>query len=202
MPPYAAGGQLGRPYATLPLMRLDRNRAVLVVIDVQERLMPVIHDRFAVEQNLERLIRGVHILGVPTLVTEQYVKGLGATVEPLRRALEEASGYRPMEKQCFSAHGCDAFSTQLSALERDQILLTGVEAHVCVYQTALDLMNAGLEVTIVADAISSRTAQNKEIALRRLLGEGAKLASTEMVLFELLAVSGTAEFRAVSRLIK
>ena len=183
-------------------MRLDRNRAVLVIIDTQERLMPVIHERFAVEQNLERLIRGCHILGVPAIVTEQYVKGLGPTVEPLRRALEETAGYRPIEKDCFSARGCDAFSAQLAALERDQVLLAGVEAHVCVYQTARDLLEAGLEVTIVADAISSRTAQNKEIALRRLLGEGAKPASTEMVLFELLAVSGTDEFRAVSRLVR
>ena len=183
-------------------MRLDRNRAVLVIIDVQERLMPVIHERFAVELHLERLIRGCHILGVPAIVTEQYVKGLGATVEPLRRALEETSGYRPIEKNCFSAQGCEVFSVQLAALERGQVLLAGVEAHVCVYQTAEDLLAKGFAVTLIADAISSRTAQNKELALRRLVSDGAKLSSTEMALFELLGTAGTDEFRAISGLVK
>jgi nicotinamidase-related amidase len=183
-------------------VRLDRNDAVLVVIDVQERLMPVIHERFDVERNVERLIRGAHILGVPAIVTEQYVKGLGPTVEPLRAALEETGGYRPIEKNCFSAHGCDPFAAQLAALDRRQVLLAGVETHVCVYQTAQDLLGAGRQVWIAADAVSSRTARNRDIALQRLVSEGAKLSSTEMALFELLGVAGTEEFRAVSKLVK
>jgi nicotinamidase-related amidase len=183
-------------------VRLDRNDAVLVVIDVQERLMPVIHERFDVERNVERLIRGAHILGVPAIVTEQYVKGLGPTVEPLRAALEETSGYRPIEKNCFSAHGCAPFAAQLAALDRRQVLLAGVEAHVCVHQTAQDLLGAGRQVWIAADAVPSRTARNRDIALQRLVSEGAKLSSTEMALFELLAVAGTEEFRAVSKLVK
>ncbi len=158
--------------------------------------MPVIHERAEVERNIERLIRGAHVLGVPVIVTEQYVKGLGRTVEPLRVALEETSGYRPIEKDCFSAGPC------LPPLDRRQVLIAGVETHVCVYQTALDLLGADANVWIAADAVSSRTARNRDIALQRMVAEGARLSSTEMVLFELLVVSGTDEFRAISKLVK
>ena len=183
-------------------MKLQRDNTVLVVIDVQDKLMPVIDRHKEVVRNIDRLVRGCHVLGVPALVTEQYVKGLGSTDAAIRTAFEETSGYRPIEKDCFSAHGCEAFATQLAALERKQVLVAGVEAHVCVYQTVLDLLTAGLEVTLVADAVSSRTAENKEIALRRMVSEGVKLSSTEMALFELAAVSGTPEFKSISRLVK
>lgn len=164
--------------------------------------MPVIHERFEVERNIERLVRGAHILGVPAIVTEQYVKGLGPTVEPLRNALAETGGYRPIEKSCFSAHGCAPFAAQLAALDRRQVLLAGVETHVCVYQTARDLLAGGWNVWIAADAVSSRTARNRDIALQRLTSDGARLTSTEMALFEMLGVAGTDEFRAVSKLVK
>jgi nicotinamidase-related amidase len=183
-------------------MRLDRQNAVLVVIDVQERLMPVIHEAESMIRNLERLVRGCHILGVPTLLTEQYVKGLGPTIPSVRKTFEETHGYRPIEKLTFSAMGVDAFAAQLAALERRQVLIAGVETHVCVYQTVRDLLASGSSVTLVADAMSSRTAENKELALRRMIGDGAKPASTEMVLFELLGTSGTDEFRAVANLVK
>ncbi|HEX2060427.1 MAG TPA: isochorismatase family protein [Thermoanaerobaculia bacterium] len=184
------------------MTKLDRNNAILVVIDVQEKLMPVIDAANDVLANIERLIRGMHILGVPAVVTEQYVKGLGPTVEPVRRALEETIGYRPLEKSCFSAHGCEPFAAQLAALERRQVLVAGVEAHVCVYQTVRDLQAAEYDVTILADAVSSRSPHNKEIALRRMTSDGVKLSSTEMALFELMVVSGTDEFRAISRLVR
>ncbi|MFP5247984.1 MAG: hydrolase [Thermoanaerobaculia bacterium] len=181
---------------------LDRTNAVLVLIDVQEKLMPVISNADEVQLNLTRLIRGAHILGIPVIVTEQYVKGLGPTVEPVRRALEETAGYRPIEKSCFSAHGCAPFAAQLAALERKQVLLAGVEAHVCVYQTASDLLASGYEVSLIADAVSSRTQMNVGVAVRRLMSDGVKLSSTEMALFELTVAAGTEEFRAISRLIK
>lgn len=183
-------------------MKLDRARSILVVIDVQQRLMPVIDSAYEVERNIERLVRGCHVLGVPTLLTEQYVKGLGPTIDSVRTAFEESGGYRPIEKACFSAHGCEVFAAQLAALERTQILIAGVEAHVCVYQTVADLVRDGMQVTVIADAVSSRTPQNKEIALRRMLSDGVKLSSVEMALFELLGVSGTEEFKAISRLVK
>jgi nicotinamidase-related amidase len=183
-------------------MKLHRNSAVLVIIDVQERMMPVIDAAAEVERNIDRLIRGCHVIGVPILLTEQYPKGLGTTVAGIRRALEDTSGYKPIEKSCFSAHGCTGFEAELDALERTQVLLAGVETHVCVYQTAMDLLRDEYDVTIIADAVSSRTAQNKAIALDRLSAEGVKLSSTEMALFELLVEAGTDEFRAVSKLVK
>jgi nicotinamidase-related amidase len=183
-------------------MRLTRTNTVLLVIDVQEKLMPVIDGAEGVLANVERLVRGAHLLGIPAMLTEQYVKGLGPTAQSVRSAFEETSGYDPIEKSCFSAHGCEPFSRRLSALGRRQIVVCGVETHVCVYQTVSDLLTAGLEITIVADAVSSRTASNRDIAIRRMASEGAQLSSTEMALFELLGVSGTDEFRAISRLIK
>ena len=184
-------------------MKLDRAQTVLIVIDVQEKLMPVIDGAAEVVRNIDRLIRGCHILGVPALLTEQYVRGLGSTVEPVRRAFEETTGYSPIEKTCFSACGCDAFSAQLATLGRKQIIVAGVETHVCVYQTVEDLLARDFFVSVIADAVSSRTAQNRELALRRLVAsDGAKLSSTEMALFELTVASGTDEFRAISRLVK
>jgi nicotinamidase-related amidase len=183
-------------------MKLDRNNAVLVVIDVQEGMMPVMDRAAGVEANVERLIRGCHILGVPAILTEQYSKGLGTTVASIRRAMEESGGYRPIEKSCFSAHGCAGFEAELESLERTQIVLVGVETHVCVYQTAMDLLRDEYEVTIAADAVSSRTAENKAVALQRLTAEGVKISSAEMVLFELLVNAGSDEFRAISKLVK
>ncbi|HEX2836151.1 MAG TPA: isochorismatase family protein [Thermoanaerobaculia bacterium] len=183
-------------------MSPDRRNSILVVIDVQERLMPVIHDADGVVRNLERLIRGCHLLGVPALLTEQYVKGLGPTVARVRSTFEETHGYRPIEKLTFSAMGVSAFAAQLAALERRHVLIAGVETHVCVYQTVRDLLAAGMQVTLVADALSSRSAENRELALRRMMSDGAKLGSTELALFELLATSGTDEFRAIATLVK
>ncbi|HVE71322.1 MAG TPA: isochorismatase family protein [Thermoanaerobaculia bacterium] len=170
-------------------MRLDRNECVLAIIDVQERLMPVIHDDIV--PNLLRLIRGAEILGMPVVVTEQYVKGLGRTVEIVREALGER--YAPVEKLSFSA---------AEHITQKQVLIAGVETHVCVYQTALDLLAAGREVWVAADAVSSRTARNRDIGLQRMMSDGARLSSTEMALFELLGVAGTDAFRAISTLVK
>ena len=177
-------------------MRLERSTATLLIIDIQQKLMPVIDRADDVIRNIDRLVRGCHLLGVPALLTEQYVKGLGPTVDVVRRAFEETFGYAPMEKACFSA--LDA----VRHLARRQVIVAGVETHVCVHQTVIDLLANGFEVALVADAVSSRTAENRSIALQRLTSEGAKLTSTEMALFELCVVSGTDEFRAISRLVK
>ena len=182
--------------------RLQRHEALLLVIDVQEKLMPVIDRADDVEANIERLIRGCHVLDVPTLLTEQYVKGLGRTVPRVRRALEETFGYTPVQKACFSANGEGEFQAELRRLRKRQILVAGVETHVCVYQTVKDLLSTGYDVTLIADAVSSRTAENKAIALQRMERDGAQLSSTEMALFELLGVSGTPEFAQILKLVK
>lgn len=182
---------------------LQRADALLVIIDVQEKLMPVIDRHDEVGRNIERLIRGCHLLdAIPIIVTEQYVKGLGATIEPLRNALTETAGYQPVEKSCFSAQGCGEFVAAMRNLKKKQVIVAGVETHVCVYQTVIDLLGAGYDVTIVADAMSSRTAENRDIAIRRMVAEGAHLSSTEMALFELTVNSGTDEFKSIAKLVK
>lgn len=184
------------------MRKLQRDDSLLVVIDVQERLLPVIHDGDRIVQNIDRLIRGMHLLDVPVVLTEQYVKGLGPTVEPLRITLGDTSGYEPIEKMCFSSSGCLDFSVKLESLKRRQIVLCGVETHVCVHQTAMDLLDNDYMVYVVADAVGSRTFQNRDYALQRLQSEGGRVTTTEMALFELTVTSGTDEFRAISKLVK
>ena len=184
------------------MKRLTRSEALLVVIDVQERLMPVMHAAAELERNVDRLVRGCAVLDVPSVLTEQYVKGLGPTIATIRRSFEETRGYRPIEKTCFSATGSGEFEAELRGLRRKHVIVAGVEAHVCVYQTVIDLLQSGERVTVVADAVTSRAPYNKEIALRRMEAEGAQLSTTEMVLFEMLGVAGTAEFKEISRLVK
>jgi nicotinamidase-related amidase len=181
---------------------LNRAEAFLVVVDVQEKLMPVIDDHKSVERNLDLLIRGGHVLDIRAIVTEQYTKGLGHTVPRIRTALEATFGYEPIEKATFSAFGCAEFVTAVRNLHRKQAIVAGIETHVCVYQTVRDLLANGFDVTVIADAVSSRTPANREIALRRMASDGAKLSSTEMALFELTGVSGTDEFREIVRMVK
>jgi len=165
--------------------------------------MPVIDRHVEVAANVERLIRGCHLLdSIPILVTEQYVKGLGQTIEPLRDVLAETAGYQPVEKECFSAQGCGEFQAAMRMLKKKQVIVAGIETHVCVYQTVTDLLAAGYDVTIIADAMSSRTAENRDLAIRRMVSDGAHLSSTEMALFELTVNSGTDEFRAIAKLVK
>jgi nicotinamidase-related amidase len=184
------------------MSRLHRADTFLLIIDVQEKLMPVIDGHAEVARNIERLVRGFKVLDVPPLLTEQYIKGIGPTIAPIRRAFEETFGYEPIEKNCFSGYGCAEFVTELRLLQKKQAVVAGVETHVCVYQTVVDLLANGYEVTIVADAVGSRAASNKDVAIRRMTAEGAKLSSTEMVLFEMLVSAGTDEFREIARLIK
>jgi nicotinamidase-related amidase len=184
------------------MRRISRDDTIIAIIDVQEKLLPVIHDHESTSQNIERLIRGAAILGVPVVVTEQYVKGLGATVPRLRTALEETGGYSPIEKMCFSSAGCEGFMEAIEKSGRREILVAGIETHVCVYQTVLDLLDRAMSVYVVADAVSSRSVSNRAFALQRMTTEGAKLTTTEMALFELTVRSGTDEFRAISKLVK
>lgn len=184
------------------MKKLDRTQAALIVIDVQEKLARVIDRYSEVEKNIDRLVRGCQILGVPAVLTEQYPKGLGSTTEAVKTAFAETYGAEPIEKMCFSSYGCAQFVDALEALGRKQILVAGIEAHVCVYQTVGDLLEAGYDVTVIADAVSSRTPENRELALRRMESDGAKIASTEMALFEMTVNAGTEEFKRISALVK
>lgn len=184
------------------MRRLQRESALLAVIDVQEKLARVIHGIEDVEANVARLVRGAAVLGVPLIATEQYPKGIGPTTSTVRSAIDESGAFEPIQNMCFSSWGCADFASRIRASGRTQIVVSGIEAHVCVYQTCLDLLDAGLGVWVVADAVSSRTARNRDIALSRLAAEGARLTSTEMALFEMTVEAGTAAFKAISTLVK
>ncbi len=180
-------------------MKLDRSRAVLAVIDVQEAFRPAVLDFEQVAHNTAVLVQGARRMGVPVLVTEQYPKGLGNTVPEVAEHLD---GIAPLEKTCFSAVAAHGFHSALAELERDQLLLCGIESHVCVNQTAEDLLAGGFEVHVATDAVSSRTEHNRELGIHKMEQSGAHLTSVETALFELLRVAGTPEFKDVQKLVR
>jgi nicotinamidase-related amidase len=181
-----------------PLL-LDRRKTCLVVVDIQERLLAVITCKEAMLQNTIRLIKGAAILGLPVLITEQYPKGLGKTVQDILDALAPVP---PFEKLTFSACGSDHFLASLKSQKRAQIVLCGIEAHVCVLQTCLELISEGFYVFVAADAIASRAPENQLLALDRMRSAGAAIISTEMALFEMLEQAGTPEFKQIRDLVK
>jgi nicotinamidase-related amidase len=181
------------------VQRLNRTGAGLVVVDIQERLLPAIFEPELVVQETVRLIRGAAVFGLPVFVTEQYRKGLGATVPEIARELQ---GFTPMQKIGFSACRSDGFMAALSSKRCADVLLCGIETHVCVAQTCLDLLEAGLNVFAVADAVSSRTRENRCIGIERMRDAGAVIVSTEMALFELAGEAGTPEFKQILNLVR
>jgi nicotinamidase-related amidase len=179
---------------------LTINNSALLVIDVQGKLAQVMVEKEELLANLSRMSQGAQILGLPILWLEQVPEKLGPTVPELAEILSASS--RPIAKSTFSGCGASNFIAQLQQLERSQILLTGIEAHVCVYQTGVDLIERGYEVHVVTDAVSSRSLANKSLALARLNEAGAILTGSEMALFELLGKAEGDAFRAISRLVK
>lgn len=185
------------------IKRLRKEEAILVVIDFQEKLMPAMYDRADVEDKAARLIRGCKALGVPVLVTQQYTRGLGQTVPVVAEALGE---FEPVEKVTFSCCGCAAFNDALEEAAREtgrnSVIIIGCETHICVEQTALDLMGIGFDVFMVADAVQSRSREHKEISLRRMEKAGAVVTNYESVLYEMLGSSRAPEFKAISAIVK
>lgn len=174
---------------------LERDRAALVIVDVQEAFRPAVRDFDDVVDSTTKLIQGARALGVPVVVTEQYPRGLGATVAEVAEHLD---GVEAIEKTCFSAARADGFDLD----GRDQALVCGIEAHVCVSQTAHDLLERGVEVHVARDAVTSRTEENREVGLHKMERSGAIVTSVEAALFELLGAAGSEEFKQVQRLIR
>jgi nicotinamidase-related amidase len=174
---------------------LDRSRAALVVVDVQEAFRPAVDGFEFVVSRSAILVQGARILGLPVTVTEQYPRGLGHTVPELAEHLE---GIERLEKLVFSAAQADGFSLHGG----DQALVCGIEAHVCVSQTVHDLLAQGVEVHVVADAVTSRHAADREVGLAKMERAGARHTSVETALFELVGRAGTDEFKAVQKLIR
>jgi isochorismate hydrolase len=179
--------------------RIVRARTGLLVVDLQERLLPAMHEREGLLVNVRRLARGAGLMGLPLWVTEQYPKGLGTTVPELREVL---GGVQAVEKLTFSACGAAGLMEGMVAREVSEVVLCGIEAHVCVTQSCLDLLDAGMRVFVVADAVASRTAANCEFGIDRMRRAGAIVVSTEMILFELMATAGAPEFKELQRLVK
>jgi nicotinamidase-related amidase len=197
--------QPGSPSATASAshpMVLGREHTALVVIDVQERLFPAMDSdhREEVMRNLKVLAATAQRLQLPTLATEQYPKGLGHTLPEMKAALP--TGLTPIEKVAFSCWGVEAFRSRLTASGARQVLLGGIEAHVCVLMSALDLLAAGYGVHIVADAVTSRTQANWRLAMAQLRQAGAVVTTTETVLFQLLRQADSDDFRELARLIR
>lgn len=180
-------------------MRMKASEAVLVVVDVQERLARVMERRAQVESAISVLIRTAQLHDIPIVLTQQYTKGLGPTVEVLARQLE---GIEHVEKVCFSCCGVEPFTRTLDGLSRRKVVLTGMEAHICVLQTGLDLLDMGYTVHLPWDAVCSRNDGNRDTALRFLERAGAIITSTETVAFQILEKAGTAEFKEISSLLK
>lgn len=172
---------------------------MLLVIDVQGKLAEKAWRSEVMQKNIRILIEGMTILGIPIVATEQYPQGLGHTVAPVAALLDSKA---VIEKDTFSCCGAFAFESKLTELHKTDIIICGIESHVCVYQTARDLLALGYNVHLVADAVSSRNEENWKLGVDVCTSLGARKTGTEMVLFELLRESGTGEFKAISALVK
>jgi len=177
----------------------DTGKSSLVVVDVQGKLAQLMHGSQSLFKNIQILIKAAKILNIPILWCQQAPQFLGETVPEIAELLADNE---PINKVSFSCCGDEQFNSKLKNLNRQQVLICGIEAHVCIYQTAVDLLKTGKDVSVIADAVSSRTLENKRIALERIKSEGANISSVEMALFELLRTAEHPKFKEVAKLIK
>jgi nicotinamidase-related amidase len=186
------------------LAGLSRDRAALFVVDIQDKLIPAMTEAAVAEvtRNSKLLILAARTLGLPIVVSEQYPRGLGHTTAAIREALEGADGVHLYEKLEFSGAGAPAFAALAPRLRRDQWIVCGMETHVCVYQTARDLVARGYAAHVCADAVCSRAVKNYELGLGLMARAGAVITSTEATIFDLLGRAGSDEFRTLSKAIR
>ncbi len=178
---------------------LHKEEAVLVIIDIQERLAAVMSERKKVVDNCLHLIETAKLLHIPVILNEQYPKGLGLTVSEIREALPS---YEPVEKMSFSCCGQNSFLNRLGESGKRKVILCGMETHVCVLQSCIGLLKEGCAVYVVSDAVCSRTRENFATGIEYMRDAGAVVTSAETVLFQLLERAGTEEFRMISKRIK
>ncbi len=180
-------------------MRIEKKQSAGLVIDIQEKLYPHMDQKEELLRKTSTLLEGFRVLQIPLLITEQYPKGLGPTLEPVSLILERE---QVIEKISFSCCDEPVVSDKLKSLDRNTIIICGIEAHVCVLQTVVDLVEQGYRAVVVEDCISSRNPVDRRVAVERMRSEGAIITTCESVLFELARVAGTDEFKAISRLVK
>ena len=182
------------------IIKLSRESAALAVIDMQEAFRPVMSDFGDVASRIATAVEGARLLEVPVIVTEQYPKGLKHTAEEIVARLP--AELKAIEKSCFSSCGSEDFLSQLISRNIKQVLVCGIEAHICVLQTSLDLLERGFEVFMLVDCITSRKPENKQLALARLAQAGAIYSTLEMALFEMMRSADSPQFKAIQKLIR
>ena len=180
-------------------MRILKDRTAALVIDMQERLYPFIFDNENLTRNVSKLIEGLKIIGIPIFVTEQYVKGLGPTIGPVATILGD---HPRIEKMSFSCCDESRVMEGIAVSGKENILIAGIESHVCVLQTVVDFISNGYHPIVVEDCVSSRKENDKRMAIERMRQEGAIITTVESILFELLRYSGTEQFKGISKLVK
>ncbi|RLC02108.1 MAG: hydrolase [Deltaproteobacteria bacterium] len=178
---------------------LQIERTSLLIVDIQGNLAHAMQGKELLFKNVQKLIKGIQVLGIPILWVEQNPQGLGPTIPEIADIL---SNIQSISKMSFSSCRNDHFVRSLNALHRKQVLIAGIEAHVCVYQTAADLVDMGYEVQVVTDAVSSRSIENKKIGLLRMRDSGVSLTSVETALFELLKVAEGEQFKKILKIVK
>lgn len=181
------------------IFRLKKEDAILVAIDFQEKLLPAMDDKEKVEKNIIKLAKGLNVFDVPKIVTTQYARGLGQTTDAVAEALGD---FEPIDKTDFSAYKNEGFRQALENSGRKTVILTGIETHICVEQTAMDLLEAGYQVVLAADCVRSRDQENHSISLNRMVAAGAILSSGESILYEILGGAKAPEFKAISAIVK
>ena len=183
----------------MDIKRIKKEDAILTAIDFQEKLLPAMFEADKVEAAAIKLAAGLNVMGVPEIVTTQYAKGLGPTVPAVAEALGE---FEPIDKSSFSAWKNEEYQSELQKSGRKTVILMGIETHICVEQTALDLLENGYTVFVPADCVQSRNPVNKELSLRRMEAAGVVITCAESVLYELLGSSRAVEFKAISAIVK
>lgn len=178
---------------------LDIQKCCLVVVDLQGKLAQLMHEKENLFKNVSILVSAAKILSIPILWCQQVPDALGPTVPEIAQLLTDNE---PINKSSFSCCGDENFNSQIKALNRKEVLLCGIETHICVYQTAVDLLNKNYDVNVLADAVSSRTVENKQIAIEKMAGGGVKISSIEMALFELLRTAKHPQFKQIVKLVK
>jgi len=180
-------------------MRIKRENCTALIIDIQEKLFPVIAENEALLTRCKILLEGLRILDIPTIFTQQYTKGLGPTLHEITSLYPD---FRCIEKSSFSCLDDPGYESVLEESGRNTIIIAGIESHVCVLQTAVDLQERGYFPVVISDCVSSRDLTEKQFALNRFTAEGIRVSTTESVLFELTRYSDAAEFKSISKIIK
>jgi nicotinamidase-related amidase len=179
------------------MLKIDNT--ALIIVDIQGNLALAMHEKELLFMNTQKLIKGIHALKIPVLWTEQNPLKMGPTIPEIRDLL---SGTQSISKMSFSCCQNDQFLQALKTLNRRQILISGIEAHICIYQTTLDLIDLGYEVQVVTDAVSSRTIENKQAGLQKMKDAGARWTSVETALFEMLKTADRKEFKEILNIVK